>query len=113
MQVDTRGEFHGLGIEISKRKDGFIEVVAPIEGTPACDGRRARARQHRRDLPDRACPKDWTEPCRSTKNMTLFEAVQLMRGKKGTEITIEIFREGFEKPQAVHDPARRGEGRSR
>src|SRR5262245_36181884 len=35
MQVDTRGEFHGLGIEITKRKDGFIEVVAPIEGTPA------------------------------------------------------------------------------
>ena len=35
MQIDTRGEFHGLGIEISKRKDGVIEVVSPIEGTPA------------------------------------------------------------------------------
>ena len=35
MQVDTKGEFHGLGIEITKHKDGFIEVVAPIEGTPA------------------------------------------------------------------------------
>jgi carboxyl-terminal processing protease len=44
-------------------------------------------------------PKDWTEPCRSSKNMTLFEAVQLMRGKKGSEIKIEIFREGFEAPK--------------
>ena len=30
MQIDTKGEFHGLGIEISKRQDGYIEVVAPM-----------------------------------------------------------------------------------
>lgn len=35
MQVETRGEFHGLGIEISKATGEYIEVVAPIEGTPA------------------------------------------------------------------------------
>ena len=35
MQVDTRGEFHGLGIEITKSEDDFIQVVAPIDGTPA------------------------------------------------------------------------------
>ena len=35
MQVDTKGEFHGLGIEITKDQGGFIEVISPIEGTPA------------------------------------------------------------------------------
>src|SRR5512139_2608423 len=68
MQVDTKGEFHGLGIEITKRRDGFIEVVAPIEGTPA-----ARAGVRARDQIVTICPterpKDWTEDCRSTKNM--------------------------------------------
>ena len=44
-------------------------------------------------------PEDWTEKCRSTKNMTLFEAVKLMRGKKGSKITIDIFREGFDRPK--------------
>jgi carboxyl-terminal processing protease len=98
MQIDTRGEFHGLGIEISKRRDGMIEVVSPIEGTPAW-----RAGIRPQDQIVAICPTerpaDWKEPCRSTKNMDLHEAVALMRGKKGTSITIEIFREGFEKPQ--------------
>jgi carboxyl-terminal processing protease len=98
MQVDTKGEFHGLGIEITKRKDGYIEVVAPIDGTPA-----ASAGIHSRDQITSICPTeapaDWTEECRPTKNMTLFEAVQLMRGRKGTEITIDIMREGFEAPE--------------
>jgi carboxyl-terminal processing protease len=98
MQVDTRGEFHGLGIEITKRKDGFIEVVAPIEGTPAFVAG-VRARDSIVAICPTETPEDWTEPCRSSKNMTLFEAVQLMRGKKGTEIKIEIFREGFEEPK--------------
>jgi carboxyl-terminal processing protease len=95
MQVDTKGEFHGLGIEITKRKDGYIEVVAPIEGTPA-----SRAGVKARDQIVAICPtevpEDWTEECRSTKNMTLFDAVNLMRGKKGSTITIEIYREGFD-----------------
>jgi carboxyl-terminal processing protease len=98
MQVDTRGEFHGLGIEITKNEDGFIEVVSPIEGTPA-----AEAGIRSRDLIVSICPteqpEDWTEECRSTKSMTLVEAVQLMRGRRGTEIGIEIYREGFEGPE--------------
>jgi carboxyl-terminal processing protease len=98
MQVDTKGEFHGLGIEITKRKDGYIEVVAPIEGTPA-----ARAGVRARDQIIAICPtevpEDWTEDCRSSKSMTLFEAVQLMRGPRGSEITIEIYRKEFERPQ--------------
>ncbi|HXV35719.1 MAG TPA: S41 family peptidase [Myxococcota bacterium] len=98
MQVDTKGEFHGLGIEISKQKEGFIEVIAPIEGTPA-----DRAGIEARDLIVEICPterpEDWEEDCRSTKHMTLYEAVALMRGKRGTEISIEIFREGFSEPR--------------
>jgi carboxyl-terminal processing protease len=98
MQIDTKGEFHGLGIEISKRRDGFIEVVAPIDGTPA-----ARAGIRARDQIVAICPPerpdDWAEECKSTKNMTLFDAVKLMRGRRGSAITIRIFREGFDKPQ--------------
>jgi carboxyl-terminal processing protease len=98
MQIDTKGEFHGLGIEISKRRDGFIEVVSPIEGTPAW-----RAGIRAQDQIVAICPteppEDWEEPCKSTKNMDLHEAVALMRGRKGTKITIRIFREGFERPE--------------
>ena len=100
MQVDTKGEFHGLGIEITKRKDGFIEVVAPIEGTPA-DRAGLKARDQITSICPTIKPEDWTEDCRTTKNMSLVEAVNLMRGKKGSQITIEIFREGFEKPEDV------------
>jgi carboxyl-terminal processing protease len=98
MQVDTRGEFHGLGIEITKRKDGFIEVVSPIEGTPA-DTAGIRARDQIVTICPTEPPEEWDEECRTSKTMSLFEAVHLMRGRKGTEITIEIYRDGFESPQ--------------
>ena len=98
MQVDTKGEFHGLGIEITKRQDGFIEVVSPIEGTPAHQSG-IESRDQITAICPTEVPEDWTEKCRSTKNMTLFEAVNLMRGKKGSKITIEILREGFDRPR--------------
>ena len=98
MQIDPRGEFHGLGIEISKDRDGFIEVVSPIDGTPAW-----RAGIRPQDQIVAICPpeppEDWEVNCRSTKGMDLHEAVQLMRGRKGSQITIQIFREGFEGPK--------------
>jgi carboxyl-terminal processing protease len=99
MQIDTKGEFFGLGIEITKRQDGMVEVVAPIDGTPA-----ARAGLKPRDqivsiCPDKR-PEGWTEDCKPTKNMTLVEAVKLMRGPRGSKITIHVFREGFDRPQA-------------
>ncbi|MCP4037820.1 MAG: S41 family peptidase [bacterium] len=98
MQVDTRGEFHGLGIEITKRQGEPIEVVSPIDGTPA-----ERAGIRARDLIVTICPteppEDWTEECRGTKNMSLLEAVQLMRGRKGSEITIHIMRNEFDVPR--------------
>ena len=98
MQIDTRGEFHGLGIEISKRRDGYIEVVSPIDGTPAWQAG-IRAQDQIVAICPTVVPEDWTEPCRGTKGMDLHEAVSLMRGKKGTTITIRIFREGFERPE--------------
>ncbi len=98
MQIDTRGEFHGLGIEISKERTGFIIVVSPIEGTPAW-----RAGIRSRDQIVAICPteppEEWTAPCHSTKTMDLHEAVRLMRGPKNTEITIRIYRDGFERPE--------------
>jgi carboxyl-terminal processing protease len=98
MQVETKGEFHGLGIEISKEQGTFIEVVAPIDGTPA-----KRAGIKARDRITSICPTekpaDWTEECRGTTEMTLFEAVSLMRGSKGTTITIYILREGMTEPK--------------
>lgn len=98
MQVDTRGEFFGLGIEITKQQDGLIEVVSPIDGTPA-----AQAGLKAKDQIVAICPKprpdDWTEDCKPTKGMPLFEAVKLMRGPRGSSITIEILREGFERPK--------------
>ncbi len=98
MQVETKGEFHGLGIEISKETGAYIEVVSPIDGTPA-----KRAGIESRDRITSICPtvlpEDWAEPCRGTTEMTLFEAVSLMRGKRGTSITIYIIREGMTEPQ--------------
>jgi carboxyl-terminal processing protease len=99
MQVDTKGEFFGLGIEITKRQDAVIEVVSPIDGTPA-----ALAGLRAKDQIVSICPKprpdDWTEDCRLTKSMTLFDAVKLMRGPRGSAITILVFREGFDRPKS-------------
>jgi carboxyl-terminal processing protease len=98
MQVDTKGEFHGLGIEISKKTDGFVEVISPIEGTPA-DLAGIQAGDRIVKICPTVVPEDWEEDCRSTKIMSLIEAVSLMRGRRGTEITIEIFRKEFDEPR--------------
>ena len=98
MQVDTKGEFHGIGIEISKRPDRTIEVVSPIDGTPAASAG-IRARDRIVAICPTEPPKDWTEKCRGTKTMTLFEAVNVMRGERGTAITINIMRDGFTEPR--------------
>jgi carboxyl-terminal processing protease len=97
MQVDTKGEFHGLGIEISKTRDGYIEVVSPIEGTPA-DRVGVKSRDQIVSICPTEPPEEWDEECGDTKSMTLFEAVNLMRGRKGTEITIEVLRDGVDHP---------------
>jgi carboxyl-terminal processing protease len=102
MQVETSGEFHGLGIEIMKHADGYIEVVSPIEGTPASKAG-IRARDQIVGICPTEVPEDWDEgeTCRSSKGMSLAEAVGLMRGRRNTEIAIEIWREGLEEPQTI------------
>jgi len=86
MKVDTRGEFGGLGIEISLR-DGVLTIVAPIEDTPASRAE-LRSGDHILKIEDEY-----------TKGMEIMEAVQLMRGAPGTSINITIMRSDFEKPQ--------------
>jgi carboxyl-terminal processing protease len=86
LQVETKGSFGGIGIEITIR-DGVLTVVSPLEGTPAYElGIQAGDMILRVD----------GEP---TKEMTLMEAVKNMRGPKGTKVVLTIMREGFTKPK--------------
>ena len=85
LQVNTTGEFGGLGIEVGM-EDGFVKVVSPIDDTPA-----ARAGVEAGDLIIKL-GKD------SVKGLSLNEAVEKMRGPKGSDITLTIVREGLEKP---------------
>lgn len=84
LQVGTSGEFGGLGIEVGQ-EDGFIKVIAPIDDTPA-----SRAGIRSGDLIIRL---DNT----SVKGMALSDAIQRMRGKPDTPITLTIVREGLKK----------------
>jgi len=86
MQVETKGEFGGLGIQIGI-KDRMLTVIAPIEDTPA----------YRAGI--QAGDKIVRIDGEFTKDMTLEEAVDKMRGEKGTKVTISILREGFSKPK--------------
>ena len=81
MQVETRGSFGGVGIEITMR-DKTLTVVSPIEDTPAF-----KAGIKSKDL----IVKIDGEP---TKDMTIMEAVKMMRGKVGEKVVLTIFREG-------------------
>jgi carboxyl-terminal processing protease len=80
LQVDTRGSFGGLGIEITQRS-GVLTVVSPIEDTPAF---RAGVRSG-----DQIIKIDG----KFTKDMSLVEAVKLMRGAEGTKIKLTLRRE--------------------
>jgi carboxyl-terminal processing protease len=86
MQVETKGEFGGLGIQVGM-KDGMLTVVAPIEDTPAfIAGIKAGDK----------IVKINNEPA---KDMTLQDAVSKMRGAPKTSITLGILREGWKEPK--------------
>jgi carboxyl-terminal processing protease len=85
MQVQTRGEFGGLGIEVTQ-EGGYIKVISPIDDTPA-----ARAGVKPGDL---ITALNGT----SVQGLTLQEAVEQMRGERGTSIKLTIRREGVDKP---------------
>ena len=87
MTVETKGEFGGLGIEITKKTErDFITIISPIEDTPAW---RAGLKSGDKII------KINGEP---TETMTIGEAVSKLRGPKGTTVTITILREGVEEP---------------
>src|SRR5215207_73173 len=88
MQVQTRGEFGGLGIEVTM-EDGLIKVVAPIDETPA-----AKAGVMANDIITHLDD----EP---VQGLTLNQAVEKMRGPVNTKIKIRISRKGIEKPVEV------------
>ncbi|RMH45548.1 MAG: S41 family peptidase [Alphaproteobacteria bacterium] len=85
MRVQTRGEFGGLGIEVTM-ENGFVKVVSPIDDTPA-----ARAGLQAGDFITHIDGE-------SVLGMNLNEAVDKMRGPVGSEIRITVVREGVEDP---------------
>jgi carboxyl-terminal processing protease len=85
MQVQTRGEFGGLGIEVTQ-EEGFIKVVSPMDDTPA-----SKAGMQSGDFITHVDGQ-------SVLGLTLDEAVDLMRGPVGSEIIITVVREGADEP---------------
>jgi carboxyl-terminal processing protease len=88
MQVQTRGEFGGLGIEVTM-EDGLIKVVAPIDDTPAAKAG-VMANDIITHLDDSAA-----------QGLTLNQAVDKMRGPVNTKIKLTIVRKGSDKPIEV------------
>jgi carboxyl-terminal processing protease len=88
MQVQTRGEFGGLGIEVTM-EDGLIKVVAPIDDTPA-----AKAGVMANDLITKLDEEQ-------VQGLTLNQAVEKMRGPVNTKIKLTIMRKGQDKPVEV------------
>ncbi len=86
MNMDIRGEFQGVGIQIGI-KNQQLTVISPIEDTPA-DRAGIAAGDKILKIND-----DWT------KDMTIEEAVDRMRGPKGTSVRLMIHREGWDKPK--------------
>nr|BFD61167.1 S41 family peptidase [Bdellovibrio sp. CKG001]BFD64631.1 S41 family peptidase [Bdellovibrio sp. HM001]BFD68838.1 S41 family peptidase [Bdellovibrio sp. HAGR004] len=87
-ETETSGEFGGLGIEISIQ-NGILTIISPIEDAPAWEaGIKAG---------DKVVGIDGT----STKGMSLVEASQMMRGKKGSKIILRVVRDGEDKPRDI------------
>ncbi len=85
MRTQTRGEFGGLGIEVTQ-EDGFVKVVSPMDGTPA-----AEAGIESGDFITHVDDE-------SLMGLALDEAVDMMRGPVGSDLTLTVVREGREEP---------------
>jgi carboxyl-terminal processing protease len=86
MQITTKGQFGGVGIEVTQDEGGLIKVISPIDGTPAS---RAGIKTG-----DRIAGIDDS----SIAGLPLNEAIDKMRGPAGSKITLTILREGEKKP---------------
>jgi carboxyl-terminal processing protease len=84
MKMETQGEFGGLGIEVEV-KDGWLTVIAPLEGTPA----------HRAGLKSGDELREIDG--KSTQGLRMHEAVQAMRGPRGTRVRLTVRRPGVRK----------------
>lgn len=84
---ELNGSFDGVGIQLGFNKDKRLVVIAPLSQTPA-----ERVGIKPEDIIVKIDSKD-------TANMTLPEAVTLIRGPKGSQVKLTIFREGFEEPK--------------
>lgn len=82
---ETSGEFGGLGIEISVQ-NGILTIISPIEDTPAFKAG------------IKAGDKVVAIDSQSTKGLSLVEASQFLRGKKGSRVVLKVVREGVENP---------------
>ena len=81
LEIDTRGEFGGIGIEITQDEHKILSVITPLEGTPAFKAG------------VRAGDKIWKIEGHTTEGVSLFDAVKKLRGKKGTAVTITVIHE--------------------
>ena len=88
LQTSTTGEFSGLGLEVNM-EEGYVKIIAPIDGSPAAD-----AGLQTGDI----IIKLGSVP---VKGMSLNEAIELMRGPKGSEIELTIGRPGDSQPFTV------------
>ena len=89
MKIQTSGKFGGLGIEVSVR-DGLLTVISPIEGTPAFEAG-VLAKDKIVKIEDE-----------STLDMSLSDAVSLLRGVVGTSVNITIIRDGLKAPLLIN-----------
>ncbi|MFP4616951.1 MAG: S41 family peptidase [Candidatus Paceibacterota bacterium] len=87
-ESDISGQFEGVGMEVGER-DEAITVVAPLQGTPA--------EEAGVESGDKIIEIDGE----STKGITVEEAVDLIRGEKGTEVELSILREGEDEPLEI------------
>jgi carboxyl-terminal processing protease len=88
LQTSTSGEFSGLGLEVGM-ENGFVKIISPIDDTPA-----DRAGLESGDVVLKLDSKP-------AKGLSLNEAIELMRGPKGSSIDLTIAREGLNKPFTV------------
>ncbi len=88
---DLRGDFEGVGIQIGYNKNKQLAVIAPLEGTPA-----KSAGLKSGDVITRIVDQS-NNVDRETLDIALPEAVRLIRGKRGSSVTLSIFREGKDK----------------
>jgi len=78
LEIDTKGEFGGIGIEITQDEHKILTVITPLEGTPAFKAG------------VQAGDKIWKIEGKSTEGLSLTDAVKKLRGRRGTSVTITV-----------------------